>query len=559
MNTRIVSRSISIASLLACATSFAQTQPQVTLVTLPLPAGGSAPVLTEIDAAGNVLGSVKFGSRYEVVEWLGGKTPVVFPRLPADQNNSTLDYRAVAINKSGAVLGFVNPNGFTAGAGVVWDPTRHPTAVINSARVSGLSDTGAISGSTGVLDEDSEVAARWPGAGAQPVTLPYASADNCQGNCPYFGGVISPNGKYIASTTRPPFGHWGDITIYVNGVADSRLTDLAFNVSQIEDTGTFIGAQNSWIASDISGGNFYQAARWDAGVYSLFPSLPGAAPGTVFESRALSANANGVTVGYSQVRPGSSELHAVMWTQGQIIDLQPQVANQLPANWTAVEAFGLNDSGSFIVAAGTLNSDERKYYVAKPLIPTRTTITSNINPSTYGQQIHLVAKVAPDSGPVPTTGNVSWYDNGALLGTARLTSIGTSSWEPSTWTGGVHNVTAVFPASATLASSTSPVFKQTVNAATTRTTVSASPSPATHGQAVKFTATVVPSSGTIAGTVTFKSGGTVLGTGTIDARTKQTWLTTSFAKAGSYAITASFAGSQNFVASSSTVVTLTVK
>jgi hypothetical protein len=74
-----------------------------------------------------------------------------------------------------------------------------------------------------------------------------------------------------------------------------------------------------------------------------------------------------------------------------------------------------------------------------------------------------------------------------------------------------------------------------------------------------LTATVVPTSGTIAGTVTFKSGSTVLGTGNLDARTKQTSLTTSFAKAGSYSITASFAGSQNFVASSSAAVTLTVK
>jgi len=59
--------------------------------------------------------------------------------------------------------------------------------------------------------------------------------------------------------------------------------------------------------------------------------------------------------------------------------------------------------------------------------------------------------------------------------------------------------------------------------------------------------------------VAFKSGTTVLGTGTLDARTKQTWLTTSFAHAGSYSITASFAGSRNFAASGSAAVVLTVK
>jgi len=76
---------------------------------------------------------------------------------------------------------------------------------------------------------------------------------------------------------------------------------------------------------------------------------------------------------------------------------------------------------------------------------------------------------------------------------------------------------------------------------------------------VQFTATVVPTSGTIAGTVTFKSGTTVLGMGTLDGRTKQTHFTTSFAKGGSYAITAIFNGSQNFVTSTSSALPLTVK
>jgi hypothetical protein len=560
MDTRIVSRSISVVTLLACATSIAQTPPpQVSLVTLPLPAGGSDVVLTDLDAAGNVLGSVKIGTRYEVVEWIGGKTPVVLPRLPADQSKSTLDYIAVALNSAGGVLASAQQGSATTFPGVYWDPSHHPTAVPGSARVSGLSATGSISGSIGILDGDSETAARWTTPGAQPVTLPYGSIDNCGGPCGYFGGPISPNGKYIVAFVTPPFGHGKDAAIYANGVIDSRFNDVAATVSQITDAEVVIGAKDTGIASDISVGDVYQAMRWESGVYTNLGALPGAPAGFLFESRARSMSANGAIVGYSQYKSGFSDSHAVMWIHDEIIDLHPLLASQLPTNWVASDSYALNDSGEFIVVAADPNSDAKKYYLAKPLIPTHTTITSNINPSTYGQQIHLVAKVSPDSGPVPTTGSVSWYDTGMLLGTARMTAIGTSSWEPSTWTGGVHNVTAVFPANATLASSTSPVFKQTVNAATTRTTVSVAANPAIHGQPVKLTATVVPVSGTIAGTVTFKSGSTVLGTGTLDARTKQTWLTTSFAKAGSYPITASFAGSQNFVPSASATVNLTVK
>ena len=51
----------------------------------------------------------------------------------------------------------------------------------------------------------------------------------------------------------------------------------------------------------------------------------------------------------------------------------------------------------FILVAQNTDTNVTKYYVARPLIPTHTSITSNINPSTYGQQIHLVAKVTPDS------------------------------------------------------------------------------------------------------------------------------------------------------------------
>src|SRR5262249_58469792 len=52
----------------------------------------------------------------------------------------------------------------------------------------------------------------------------------------------------------------------------------------------------------------------------------------------------------------------------------------------------------------------------------------------------------------------------------------------------------------------------------TRTTVVSSHNPSVFGQSVTFTATVAavaPGSGTPTGTVTFKNGGTVLGSGTL--------------------------------------------
>jgi len=563
MNTRIVT--VSIVSLGLSAVATAQTQaPQVTLVSLPAPSGGSGVSLVDMNAAGDVLGATTIGSHSEIVEWVGGTTPVVYPRLSGDQG-ANKDYFPVAINKAGAVIGTsrVHASGNQPTQGIYWDVGRHPTAVPDAVNLTGLSDGVAIAGTTGGAQFDLQNAARWASQTGQPSVLPYSSKlTECPGQfagfCNGFGGPISPNGRYVFAYATEGEARGYEGTLYSDGVAVSGVDAFQLRASQITDAELIVGSKDTGIRSTITQSNVNQAYRFEAGVFIPLGALPGAPPGTAFESIANSINSSGVIVGRSDVQLGSFQ-HAVMWINDQIIDLNTAYAGQLPANTMAIEAFAINDSGQFILVAQNTDTNVTKYYVARPLIPTHTTITSNINPSTYGQQIHLVAKVTPDSGPVPTTGSVSWYDNGALVGTARMTTIGTSSWEPSTWTGGVHNVTAVFPASTTLASSTSLVFEQTVNPAATRTVVSASPSPATHGQAVKLTATVVPTSGTIAGTVTFKSGSTVLGTGNLDARTKQTWLTTSFAKAGSYSITASFAGSQNFTASSSSAVTLTVK
>jgi len=564
MNTRIVCYSISMVSLVLSGAGIAQTQaPQLTLVTLPLPAGAQGgSYYADIDAAGNVLGGVTINSRSEIVEWIGGKTPVVLPRLSADQSVANKGYSAVELNAAGAVIGESTINGVPQ-QGIYWDASHHPTAVAKSAALSGLSDVGAMVGSTGSTDLLAQTAAQWANQNSQPALMPYPSALFCSdpvaGECYSWGGPTSPNGRYVIEYASQHDNHAAWTSLFVNGTVASNFGDWELYVSQISNSGVIVGRQGTGVMSTITNFDVKQAYRWEAGTFTELGALPGAPAGTKFESNARSMNSSGVIVGSSQFASANLISHAVMWINDQIIDLQPVLASQLPAGMIATDAYALNDSGEFIVVANNFDTGASASYVAKPAIPTHTTITSNANPSTYGQQIHLVAKVSPDSGPAPTTGSVSWYDNGVLQGSARLTSIGTSSWEPSTWAGGVHNVTAVFPASATLAGSTSPVFKQTVNAASTRTTVSASPSPVTHGQSVKLTATVVPTSGTIAGTVTFKSGSTVLGTGNLDARTKQTSLTTSFAKAGSYSITASFAGSQNFVASSSAAVTLTVK
>jgi hypothetical protein len=84
--------------------------------------------------------------------------------------------------------------------------------------------------------------------------------------------------------------------------------------------------------------------------------------------------------------------------------------------------------------------------------------------------------------------------------------------------------------------------------------------PSVFGQTVTFTATVTvtaPGSGTPAGTVTFKDGATVLGTGTLNASSVATFSTSALAVA-SHSITAEYDGNASFLGSVSSVVTQTV-
>ena len=96
----------------------------------------------------------------------------------------------------------------------------------------------------------------------------------------------------------------------------------------------------------------------------------------------------------------------------------------------------------------------------------------------------------------------------------------------------------------------------TVTAAPTSTALSA-PASAAYGASVALTATVSSTAGTPGGTVTFTSGSTTLGTGTLNAGGAASLNTTAL-PAGTNTVTAVYAAAGNFAASTSTAVTVSV-
>ncbi|WP_190146294.1 Ig-like domain-containing protein, partial [Streptomyces glebosus] len=186
--------------------------------------------------------------------------------------------------------------------------------------------------------------------------------------------------------------------------------------------------------------------------------------------------------------------------------------------------------------------------VQQVLTPTTTTVTSFPDPSVFGQPVTFTATVAPvPPGSGIPTGTVTFVISGTGGGTLTAPLVGgTASVTTSSLGVGPHTVTATYSGSGSFAPS-SGTDTQTVNKASTTTTVISAPDPSAVGQPVTFTATVAPvapGAGTPTGTVTFFiSGGPTL-TGTLSGGTAS--VSTSALAAGTHTVTAIYSGDANF-------------
>jgi hypothetical protein len=190
---------------------------------------------------------------------------------------------------------------------------------------------------------------------------------------------------------------------------------------------------------------------------------------------------------------------------------------------------------------------------------TSTALTSSLNPSAVGQAVTFTATVTPASGSGTPTGSVTFMDGTTAIGTGTLNASGQASFTTSSLSAGSHSITAVYGGDSNFTGSTSPVLTQVVGKTGTSTALTSSLNPSAVGQAVTFTATVTPASGsgTPTGTVTFKDGTTTLGTVPLSGTTAV--LATSSLAVGSHSITATYSGDATFAPSTSPVLTQVVK
>ena len=197
--------------------------------------------------------------------------------------------------------------------------------------------------------------------------------------------------------------------------------------------------------------------------------------------------------------------------------------------------------------------------------PTTTTLIPSTATPFVGTSVTLTATVSP----IPTTAAaVSFYDSGRLLGSATVSTVtGTASLAVTSFTAGVHALTATFAGNAAASTSTG-AYTLTVAKNITSVNISGGET-STYGQTVSFNGYIVrsPSSTTLpavplTGTVSFYDNGNLIGTivPSFEPGGGRYVATLNIATLapGRHGIVASYSGDANYTASNSIAAPLTV-
>lgn len=262
---------------------------------------------------------------------------------------------------------------------------------------------------------------------------------------------------------------------------------------------------------------------------TVTPQFGGAATGTVAFRR------GGTVLGTAAVSGGIAEL----------------VLTTLGVGSHSVSAIYGGDSN-----VTTSTSSAVTVTVVAPSASTITTLVSSLNPSYVGQLVTLTATVTSTAAGTPT-GTVTFKQGPTAVATVALSG-GQATYSTDALPQGNTGFTAIYSGDSAFITSTSASLTQQVDQGSTTIVLTSGPNPATPGSLVTFTATLTSSIGAVpTGTVSFKKGGTTIGTAPIDASGVAT-LTTSLS-VGRHNIRAQYDGDASNGKSTSNVVAQVVR
>ncbi len=437
---------------------------------------------------------------------------------------------------------------------------------------------GLLIGSSSLSGASASVSTSSLGGGSHPITVIYFGDTNFAGSTGALAQVVNPGTTSVGLTTTGSPSVEGDAVTFTATVTVLTGTGTPTGTVQFRDGANNLGAAQplssnsaSLTVSTLLFGSHSITAVYSSGDANFTGSTSGVVTQLVLRrtSTVVTSNRNpaanlGQNITFTAtVRPvlgtgfpttGTVQFSIDAGTPGAVtsgplaLNVQGRATFQI-ATLSAGNHQVIATYGGTTVFAGS---------VSVPIVQvvnqvaTTTTVTSNTNPSVFGQSVTLTARVQPNPGAAGTM--VQFWEGTTSLGSFPLDATGRARLPISTLSVGIHGVTAVFPGTVNYMPSTSAAFNQTVNKANTRTVVTTSGTPAPRNTLVTFTATVTPTGsgvGVPTGNVQFRDNGVNMGSQVGLNTSGQAAFPTSTLSVGLHQISAVYIGDAGFNTSTS--------
>jgi len=255
----------------------------------------------------------------------------------------------------------------------------------------------------------------------------------------------------------------GPVDVDANGVATSPTL-----ASPPPGDHTVIAAFSSTGAFAISGDTLTQTVT-DAAVNMSVTSSNGNSAygeGVSFTATVSSTQlGTGVPTGLVQFRIDGAPVGDPVALDDSGVATGDVNATLTPGNHAITAVYSGDED--FLDAVATTTQAVRK-------VATTTSVTSSLNPATFGQLVTFTATVTPSTNALGLpNGTVTFTDGSTVLGTTGLTvsgGVAKATLSTSSLTGGAHSIRGTYFGTANFAGSISPVLTQTIGKATTTLT-----------------------------------------------------------------------------------------
>jgi sugar lactone lactonase YvrE len=335
-------------------------------------------------------------------------------------------------------------------------------------------------------------------------------------------------GVYIYNDRGPyTVSIWGPTALFLDGAANLYFADALNNrIREIQSNQGFLNFTGTLVAQGAQSSPQYQAIENDGNAALRLTSIS-TGNNTVFAvaepaCTAMAPESSNAVVASSLPVNGTCAIGAIFapMEAGAPLFGNVDVIGDMPNSPLETQIIG-----------GTSNQNS-----------TTTTVTSNVNPSGFGQAVTFTATVV-SAGTAAATGTVTFFDGSAVL-TAPITlnAAGQAAFTTSALAVGLHAITASYSGDSASLAGVSAVLTQTVLEATSTALVS-SINPSAVGQSVAFTATVTALAGGVTpdGTVTFTDGEFTLATVPVSVGGVAVYSTAALTN-GSHAVVANYIG-----------------